>query len=102
MAEMKQLEHVIIDRDQIKETIENAVRNNFGEGTVSSIDIGFNDDDVDVDVVNVAVILNRPVNKNQLSGFGLKLRNELDRLNSGWFPLVSFIAKNEYTRRRTG
>jgi hypothetical protein len=102
MAKMTRPKGTGIHRKLIEEAIETAVRNNFGEGIVASVEITFDEDDFDLDVVNVAVILNRPVEKTQISGFGLKLRNALDKLNSEWFPLVSFIAKNEYNRRRAG
>ena len=65
------------------------------------MNISFDEDEFEGDVVNIAAIFNRSVGKKQLSGFGLTLRNELDKLNSEWFPLVSFIAKNDYARRRT-
>jgi hypothetical protein len=100
MAQSTQSKSMLIDQDAVKKAIENAVYSNFGEGDVASIDIQFDDDGYDADIVNVAVILNREVDKKQVSGFSLKLRNALDKVNSEWFPLVSFINKNEYRGRR--
>jgi hypothetical protein len=87
-------------QDAIKHAISDAVYSHFGDGTVARIDISFDDDDFEANVVNVTIVLNRLVHKDQIAGFSLKLRNVLDKLHSEWFPLVSLVAKNEYERRR--
>jgi hypothetical protein len=99
---MQQPQSVIINREEIKKVISNAVYSRFGEGTVATVDISFDEDGFDMDVVDVVIVLNRTIDKTLLSGFSLKLRNELDKLNSDSFPLVSFIARKEYERRRNG
>jgi hypothetical protein len=89
----------VIDRDSIKEAINALIERNFSGGAVASVDISFADDDFDSAIVNVKIILNKQVDRSSLSRFGLKLRNALNDLESDRFPVVSFIAKNEYERR---
>jgi hypothetical protein len=63
MAQMAKPKHVALDRNLIEDTIEKAVRSNFGEDTIASVNISFDEDEFEGDVVNIAVILNRSIDK---------------------------------------
>lgn len=92
--------------DRIVDLVRSSLEREFGDNTIETVDVRPDTDRYGDDIIDIKVVLRGDFRELQqrfartMAAALLTLRPELEKIDEGINPLLSFVAANEYLNRQ--